>query len=53
MKFNELKVGSKFLVVREHSKVSYLKISYEPKRNTQYGQKIITIHSSTIVEEIK
>lgn len=54
MTFKELKVGSRFIIIREHDKsLIYSKINERSHYNTSYRNQKISIHSNTQVEEIK
>lgn len=54
MTFKELKVGSRFVIVRENDiSLKYSKINERSHYNTMYRNQKISIHSNTQVKEIK
>ena len=54
MRFKELQIGKKFVVVNLPDNIVYTKINEEPHYNTKYGNQIVvSIHKSTKVKEIR
>ena len=54
MKFNELEVGKKFIIVREQDKTMvYTKVSTNKHWNATYKNQRISVHGGTIVKERK
>lgn len=54
MKFNELKINERFIILREHdSNLIYTKVNDKVHYNTTDGKDRFTVQGNTQVKEIK